>query len=110
MHRILSSAHKLQTAEQNQGCHFALRWHSYFNLCVLRFHCSSHIPDEKCVGDKKFNSNHQMFSTGGRGQLGMRLYMYLASLPGAGGGGGERAPDTHCLRMRIIIAKATWQN
>ena len=25
-----------------------------------------------------------------------------------GGGGGERAPGTHCLRMRVIIGKATW--
>ena len=80
MHRVLSSTHKLQTAEQNRGCHFALRWHSDFYLRALQFHSSSHIPDEKGVGDKKFNSIHQMFSTGGHGQLGMRLYMYLASL------------------------------
>ena len=26
------------------------------------------------------------------------------------GGGGERAPGTHCSRMRLIIAKATCQN
>ena len=24
------------------------------------------------------------------------------------GGGGERAPGTHCLRMRVIIGKTTW--
>ena len=24
--------------------------------------------------------------------------------------GGKRAPGTHCLRMRVIIANAMWQN
>ena len=31
-------------------------------------------------------------------------------VPRGGGGRGERVPGTHCLRMRVIIAKATWQN
>ena len=34
---------------------------------------------------------------------------HVASFPGAEEGG-ERAPGVHCLRMRVIIAKATWQN
>ena len=32
--------------------------------------------------------------------------MTVASFPGAEGE--ERAPGTHCLRMHVIIAKATW--
>ena len=34
-------------------------------FCALRFHCSSHIPDEKGVSHRKFKSNHQTFSAGG---------------------------------------------
>ena len=33
----------------------------------------------------------------------------LASFPGAEEEE-ERAPGTHCLRMRVIIAKAAWYN
>ena len=29
-------------------------------------------------------------------------------IPRCGGGGGEGTPGTHCLRMRLIIGKATW--
>ena len=32
----------------------------------------------------------------------------ISLVPRRGGGGGERAPGTHCLRMRVIIGKATW--
>ena len=32
---------------------------------------------------------------------------YIASFPGAEEGK-EKAPGTHCLRIRVIIAKATW--
>ena len=34
----------------------------------------------------------------------------LSLVPRRGGGGGERVPGTHCLCMRVIIAKATWWN
>ena len=33
--------------------------------------------------------------------LEITVILYLASYPGAQGGG-ERAPGTHCLRMRLI--------
>ena len=33
----------------------------------------------------------------------------LASFPGVEEGK-ERAPGTHCLCMRVVIAKAMWQN
>ena len=46
----------------------------------MRFDCSSHIPDEKGAGDKKFKSNHQTFSAGGYGQLGTRLVEGLVKL------------------------------
>ena len=38
-----------------------------------------------------------------------KVFMCISLVPRRGGGG-ERAPGTHCLRMRVIIAKATWQN
>ena len=56
-----------------------------------------------------------LFCTGMLGSGWERDYISLASLytsavasfPGAEEGE-ERAPGTHCLRMRVIIAKATW--
>jgi len=44
--------------------------------------CSSHIPDEKSVSDKKFESDHQMFSTGGCGRLGTKLLSYRGDFNG----------------------------
>jgi len=55
----------------------------------VRFDCSSHIPDEKGVGDKKFKSDHQTFSAGGRGRLGMRLAWDLAMSQAGNGGLGS---------------------
>ena len=38
----------------------------------------------------------------------VRVPCICSPVPRCGGGGGERAPGTHCLRMCLIIAKATW--
>ena len=35
---------------------------------------------------------------------------HTSLVPRRRGGGGGRAPGTYCLCMRLIIAKATWQN
>ena len=37
-----------------------------------------------------------------------RCVSMCASLVPRRGGGGERAPGTHCLRMRVIIGRSTW--
>ena len=42
------------------------------------------------------------------GWQGVALYMLNISLVPRRGGGGERAPGTHCLRMRVIIGRSTW--
>ena len=39
-----------------------------------------------------------------------RILASSSLVPGRGGGGGETAPGLHCLCMRLIIAKAMWQN
>ena len=49
------------------------------NCALHDFDCLSHIPDGKGSSDKKFISNHQTFSTGGCGQLDMRLGLFTIS-------------------------------
>ena len=49
------------------------------NCAFQGIDCLSHIPDGKGSSDKKFISNHQTFSTGGCGQLDMRLGLFTIS-------------------------------
>ena len=61
------SKQKLQTSELAAILHFD------DVSATFKFDYSSHVPNEKGFSDKKFKSNHQTFSAGGRGRLGTRL-------------------------------------
>ena len=82
MHRVLSSANKLQPQNKIEVAILLLNDIATFTCVLCDFIAHLTFPMRKVFSDKKFNSNHKMFSTGGRWQLNMRLDIYLASLPG----------------------------
>ena len=83
---------------------------------------SSHVIDKMMAANHTFFEKDKIFrfhvSTFHLEQLvavavaeGMfNLYSIDTLVTRCGGGGGERAPGTHCLHMRIIILKAMWRN